>query len=233
MDFNRDVERKLWFVLIFAALVLIGSRINFSTLVGAPNQAFTFFQFFGPITGGFLGAGLGVAAVLVAQLADFVLQGKAIEPVNIIRLLPMFFAAYYFASYKSDKQFSRIFMILVPIAAMLLFWSHPVGAAAWYFPLIFWTIPIVVALLPTQNLLLRSLGATMTAHAIGGSLWNYVVPMTPEMWAALIPVVIYERFVFALGISVSYLAINYALDKFTASAKAGFPHVDKRYVISA
>ena len=235
MKINRGVERKLLFVLLFGALALLSSRLNFSALVGAPNQFFTFFQFFGPITGGFLGAGLGVASVLIAQLANNLLLGKAFDAVTIFRLLPMLFAAFYFANYKSDKRPSRIFMILVPLAAMLLFWSHPVGAAAWYFPLIFWTIPLLVALLPFENLLARSLGSTMTAHAIGGSLWNYFVPMTPEMWAALIPVVIFERLMFAGGIAASYVALNTVLDKLMASTKmkVSFPYVDKRYVISA
>ncbi|MFA6036162.1 MAG: hypothetical protein WC759_04360 [Candidatus Micrarchaeia archaeon] len=227
MEFNKDVERKLLFVALFGALVLIGSRINFSPLVGAPNQFFTLFQFFGPLPGGFLGAGFGVLAVALAQGSDFILQGKALDAVNMVRLLPMLFAAYYFASYKSNKLFS----IIVPVAATLLFWSHPVGAAAWYFPLLFWSIPVIVALVRTENLVLRSLGSTMTAHAIGGALWNYYVPMTPAMWAALIPVVIFERTVFTFGIAGSYVALNTVLDKALSGAKVRFLNVDKRYVL--
>jgi hypothetical protein len=223
---NLD-NRKLLFIALFTALVLVGSRINYSSLVGAPNQFFTLFQFFGPISGGFLGGAFGIAAVLGAQLIDFVLQGKAFAAVNLIRLLPMLFAAYYFSSYKSNK----IFAIAVPVLATLLFWSHPVGAAAWYFPLLFWSIPVIVAILPTENLLLRALGATFTAHAIGGASWNYLVPMTPEAWAALVPIVMMERASFAIGIAISYVALNTVLDKLTLSSKFGFPKIDRRYVV--
>lgn len=224
---KNSIQRKLLFVAIFAAMVLIGSRVNYSTLVGAPSQFFTLFQFFGPIPVAFLGGPLGIAAVLGAQLADFALQGKALEIVNLVRLLPMLFAAYYFASYKSNK----LFAIVVPILATLLFWSHPVGAAAWYFPLLFWSIPVIVALVPTNNLFLRALGATFTAHAIGGSTWNYIVPMTPEAWALLVPIVVVERASFAIGIAVSYVALNTVLDKLELGSKFEFLKIDRRYVL--
>jgi len=226
MQFNNDLERKLLFVILFGALALAGSRINYSQVIGAPNQTFTLFQFFGPIAGGFLGAGLGVAAVLLSELSSNVLQGKAFDLLNIARFLPMLFAAVYFS--RSHIKFSAI----IPAACILLFWLNPVGAQVWYFPLLFWLIPIAATFLP-DRLLLKSLGSTLTAHAIGSVIWLWTVPMTVAQWQTVIPLAIVERSSFALGIAASYLVVNYVLDKFTASAKAGFPHVDKRYVISA
>ncbi len=226
MDFNRDAERKLVFVLLFGAFALIGSTINYSAIIGGPtNQTFTLFQFFGPIAGSFLGAGLGVVAVLLSELGSYITQGKAFDTLGILRLLPMLFAAVYFS--RSHLKFSA----LVPALAILLFWLSPVGAQVWYYPLIFWTIPMLAPIL-SNRLFLRSLGSTLTAHAVGTIVWLYTVPMTVAQWQSVIPVAIGERLMFAVGISVSYLAVNYVLDKFTTSSKAGFPYVDRRYALS-
>ena len=225
MNFNRDAERKLAFVLLFGALALIGSTINYSAIIGANNQTFTLFQFFGPIAGSFLGAGLGIAAVLLSEIGSYLMQGKAFDPINMLRLLPMLFAAVYFS--RSHLKFSAA----IPALAILLFWLSPIGAQVWYYPLIFWTIPLLAPILPNR-LFLKSLGSTLTAHAVGSVIWLYTVPMTVAQWQTVIPVAIGERFMFACGIAVSYLAVNYVLDKFTASTNVGFPYIDARYLFS-
>ncbi|VVC02775.1 Uncharacterised protein [Candidatus Burarchaeum australiense] len=226
MNLNRDTERKLAFVLLFGVLALVGSAINYSAIIGGPtNQTFTFFQFFGPIAGGFLGAGLGVAAVLLSELPKYIFQGQVSDPLNILRLLPMLFAAVYFS-----RQHLKL-SAAIPALAMLAFWLSPIGAQVWYYPLIFWTIPLLAPILPNR-LFLKSLGSTLTAHAVGSVIWLYTVPMTVAQWQTVIPVAIGERLMFACGISISYLAVNYVLDKFTVSAKAGFPYVDKKYVMA-
>ena len=179
MKLSKLVTKKgLLFLLIFSILVFVGDRINFSKLVGAENQFFTLFQFFGPIA--------------------------------------------------KDK-----ISFLVPVLAIILFITHPVGRQVWFFAL-FWTIPIIIKLLPKKygdGVLLRSLGATFTAHAVGGAMWNYIVPMTPQAWIALIPIVIYERLLFAGGIAISFVALNTLLDKLDIKTKAEYVNVDRRYVL--
>jgi len=153
--------KGLFFLLLFTAAVLVADRVNFSKVLGAENQSFTFFQFLGPIAGGFLGAGAGILSVLLAEIISFIYLGKSIELINILRLAPMLFAALYFAKYSKGK----FFQAAVPLACMALFITHPVGSQAWYYSL-YWLIPAAVLLLP-ENLFLRSLGATFTAHSIG------------------------------------------------------------------
>ena len=213
------------FLLLFSVLVLVADGINFSKLVGAENQFFTLFQFMGPVAGGFLGAGAGALSVLFAEIASFVWLGKSFELINLLRLSPMLFAAAYFASYGKGK----IAQAAVPIACMALFIAHPVGGQAWSYSL-YWLVPAAALLLP-QNLFLRSLGSTFTAHAIGGIIWLYTLPSTPEMWIALIPVVAFERLVFALGISGSYFAFNTLFSGVEAIAKSGMVAIDRRYVL--
>jgi len=83
MDLNNlFTKKRLVFIAIFTVLVLVGKQINFSPLVGAENQFFTLFQFFGPIAGGFLGAVVGGIAVLFAELIDFFIVGKEASLVN-------------------------------------------------------------------------------------------------------------------------------------------------------
>ena len=225
-------KKRIIFLLLFAAMVFIGNRINFSALVGANNQYFTFFQFFGPIAGSFLGSIFGVIAVLFAELADFLLVGKAFTLINVIRLTPMLFAAYYFGTKKKSLS------IIIPLIAIAAFVLHPVGRQAWFYSL-FWTIPIIVKVLPkkySSNVLLKSLGATFTAHSIGTIAWIWTIPMTAEQWIMLIPVTTYERLLFAAGIAGSYVLINTVLDKLTEKFRWNIPadvlHIDRSYLLS-
>jgi len=219
--------KGLLFLALFSALVLVSNSINFSKLVGSESQSLTFFQFMGPIAGGFLGAGAGALSVLFAQILSFVWLGKEFDLISVLRLVPMLFAAIYFANYAKGK-FAQA---AVPIACMALFIANPVGAAAWQYSL-FWLIPLAALLLP-EHLLLRSYGATFSAHAIGSVIWLYFMPaMAPAVWLALIPVVIFERSVFALGISASFVAFNTLFSRVEAVAKSGIVAIDSRYVLA-
>jgi len=229
---NIFSKKRILFLLLFAAMVFIGNRINFSTLVGASNQYFTLFQFFGPIAGSFLGSLFGVIAVLFAELADLLLVGKAFTLINVIRLTPMLFAAYYFGTKKKSLG------IIVPLIAIAAFILHPVGRLVWFYSL-FWTIPIIIKVLPNKysgNVLLKSLGATFTAHSVGTMAWIWTVPMTAEQWIMLIPVTAFERLFFAVGIAGSYVLINTVLDiiieRFKLSIPSNILNIDKGYLLS-
>ncbi|MBI2664220.1 hypothetical protein HYX10_02655 [Candidatus Woesearchaeota archaeon] len=221
-----SASTKIFFAVLFAALVFISAKVNVAQLVGRENQFFTLFQMFGPIAGGILGSTFGAIIVLSAAAANFLInlvQGNSsFELVTLLRLLPMVFAAYYFGAKKKHVS------IAVPLIAISLFVLHPVGREVWYFSL-FWTIPIIAKFFQNR-LFVRSLGATFTAHSVGGAIWVWAVPMTPEMWIALIPAVIIERLLFASGIALSFVAANTLLAK--VESKVPFVAVDKRYVFS-
>ena len=234
MDLNKIFTKKrVIFIAIFTVLVLIGKQINFSALIGAENQFFTLFQFFGPLAGGFLGSVVGAITVLFAELINFFIVGKEVTLLNLLRLSPMIFAAYYFGTKKKNLS------ILVPIIAITAFILHPVGREVWFFTL-FWTIPIIAKILPqkySNNIISRSLGATFTAHAVGGAFWIWTVPMTAGQWIALIPIVIYERALFAGGIAVSYVAFTAFFDKVLDKLKISIPtnilRIEKKFTLKA
>ncbi len=228
MKLNKLITPKgIVFLIIFSILVFVGDNVNFSKLIGAENQFFTLFQFFGPVAGAFLGPVVGVLSVLIAEVASKVYSHAAFDWITVLRLLPMLFAAWYFGTKKDKLSF------LVPVAAIILFVAHPVGRQVWYFSL-FWTIPIIIKLLPkkyNEMIFLRSLGATFTAHAVGGAIWNYTVKMTPAAWNMLVPVVIYERLLFAAGITISFILFNSLLDRLDNKTKSDYVNVDKKNVL--
>jgi len=220
-----STSTKIFFALLFVALVFISTKINFSPLIGADNQFFTIFQFFGPIAGGILGPIFGVFIVLAATASNFVInlvQGAAFEPLTLLRLLPMLFAAYYFGTKKKHLG------VIVPIVAIALFVLHPVGRQAWFYSL-FWTIP-VIAVFFKKRLFMRSLGATFTAHAVGATVFIWTIPTTPGLYATLMLITPLERLLFASGIAVSFVAANTLLAK--VESKVPFVTIDKRYILS-
>jgi len=222
-------KKRIIFMLLFFVLVLVGKKINFSPLVGAESQFFTMFQFFGPIAGSFLGPVFGIIVVFFSQLVDFFIVGKEASWINLLRMMPMLLAAYYFGSKKQTLR------VLVPIACMILFVVHPVGQQAWFYSLL-WLVPILGVVLPKKfpgKLLFRSFGATFTAHAVGTALWIYTVPSTPQMWAGLLPITAYERFLFGLGIAGSYVVVNtmlnYVLDKWKFNVPNNVLFLNRKY----
>ncbi len=222
-------KKKLLFLGIFIAIALAAQRINFSSVVGANNQYFTLFQFFGPIAGSFLGAFFGIFSILAAEIIHLFWAGNGFNWINLFRLTPMLFAAYYFGT-KGKKSIT----VAIPVICMALFMLHPVGQGAWFFSL-YWLIPVIVKVLPkkySEMVFLRSLGATFTAHAIGSTVWLYTVPMTSGQWVGLVPVVAYERLLFAAGITVSYIAMNNVLARLSDKTKADAIETDKRYLIT-
>jgi len=217
-------EKKLVFTVLFAVLALAAYQLNFSSVLGTENQSFTLFQFMGPITGMFLGPVLGVAAILATEAANFLLVGKQLALFNLLRFAPMLFAAYYFGAGKKGR-----WVAAVPIACMLLFWLHPVGQQAWFYAL-YWLIPLAAKLAPNR-LFSKSLGATFTAHAVGSIAFLYSFPTEPALWLSLIPVVAYERLLFAGGIAFSYIAMNTVLNMLSTRVDLRALNLEPKYAL--
>ncbi|MCX6807056.1 MAG: hypothetical protein NT135_02990 [Candidatus Berkelbacteria bacterium] len=200
MKFNR---KKLLFVVLFIILGLIALRIPFTHIVGS-KSTFTAFDFMAPITGGFLGSWFGVLAVLVVELINFFIKGMHLDVTTFVRFFPMLFAAIYFGTKRREIG-------LVPLVCIVLFLIHPIGRQVYYYPLAFWLLPALLVLLK-KRLLANSLGATMTAHAVGSTAFLYAFNLPVNVWKSLMTIVPFERLTFALGIALSYLVINNVLN---------------------
>lgn len=194
------IKRNILFIIIFTILGFIALQIPVAQLAGSKAK-FMVYDAFAPVAGAFIGALPGVIAVFLMQFLNFLIHGAVVEDIGtVIRFLPMLFAVLYFARKgKSD--------LIVPILAIIAFVVHPIGRTVWYFAL-FWTIPIAAYFFRDRFLLARALGATFTAHAVGGALWIWFFAMPAPVWISLIPIVALERSFFALGICASFVLIN-------------------------
>lgn len=252
------MRSKLVFVLLFIVLGIVALQIPVSTLAGSKVK-FTLFDLVSPISGAFLGAGLGIVSVLGMQAGNLLFHGfsgvnndSILKLIATLRFLPLIFGVWFFAlkSYSSSEsktsrevstkniiffkvssRFSRTIIFIVPLLAILVFNLHPIGRTVWFYSL-FWIIPFFVWPFSDRFLLARSLGATMTAHSVGGAVWIWAFNLPATVWVSLIPVVILERSIFALGISASYILMNNVLG--FLSAKKLLPKTitfDKRYLL--
>ena len=187
---------------ILTVLGIAALQIPFTRLLGA-NVKFTLFDFLAPTFGAFINTLPGVLVVLFIQLVNIIIHGISnVGVASIIRLFPILFGVFYFSQKRSVN-------VIIPILAIVAFNLHPIGASAWQYSLM-WLIPIAAHIF-RKNLYIRSLGATFTAHAVGGALWVWAFGLTKEMWLALLPQSLMERVVMAGGITVSYLVISKAV----------------------
>lgn len=217
-------QRKILFLVIFTILGLIALQVSISHIVGS-SQKFTLFEFLGPVGGMFLGPILGAASAFFVRALNIVILQQPIDFLTVIRFLPAMLAAVYFGLNKKKTA------IIFPVC-MALFLLNPIGRQAWVYPLI-WLVPFA-ATFGKKRLILNSLGATFTAHAVGSVIFLYSFGLTPAIWVSLIPVVFIERGLFALGIWVSCLALNTILDKLTNLKAVYFlkPLVNQNYLVS-
>ena len=193
-------KQNILFVVIFAVLGFIALQIPVAQLEGSKAK-FMMYDAFAPVAGAFIGSLPGVVAVFLMQFVNFLAHGAVIQDAGtIIRFLPMLFAVLYFT--RKSK-----FNLIIPVLAIIAFVIHPIGRIVWYFAF-FWTIPIFAYFFRDKFLLARALGATFTAHAVGGALWIWVFALPAPVWISLIPIVALERVFFALGICVSFVLVN-------------------------
>ncbi|OGL67113.1 hypothetical protein A3B21_04880 [Candidatus Uhrbacteria bacterium RIFCSPLOWO2_01_FULL_47_24] len=199
--FHQFITKKnVLFITIFVILGFIALQIPVAQLAGSKVK-FTIYDAFAPVAGSFIGSIPGAIAVFLMQFFNFLVHGAQIEDAGtVIRFFPLLFAVLYFA--KKGKV-----NIIIPVLAIAAFIAHPIGRTVWYFS-IFWLIPIAAHFFRDRFLLVRALGATFTAHAVGGALWIWVFALPAPVWNSLIPVVITERLLFALGISGSFILVN-------------------------
>lgn len=217
----QKLQKKLLFLGIFTIVGFLSLQIPFNKLAGS-NVSFTIFDFFGPIAGAFLGPVFGIGSVLAVEIINFFIKHTPVTSASIIRLFPTLFAVYYFAVF-SKKSASSRWILAVPILAIIAFIAHPIGRQVFYYPLMFWSIPLIAYRFKKNlsrsdkfSLFMRSLGATFIAHSVGGAAWIWALNLPAKVWVGLIPVVIEERLLFAAGIAASYIVVKYTLSFFTS-----------------
>lgn len=217
-------KKQVLFSIIFTLLGLAAFQISVSHIIGS-SQSFTFFEFLGPIGGMFLGPVLGGLSVFFVRALNIIIFHQEVDFLTVVRFLPAVLAAVYFGL-KSKKT-----AIIFPIC-IILFLINPIGRQAWAYSLI-WLIPFLAGF-GKKRLILNSLGATFTAHAVGSVIFLYSFGLTPAVWISLIPIVFIERGIFTIGIWGSCIAFNFVLDKLGEFKTMQFlkPFVNQDYLVS-
>lgn len=218
------MKRKILFLVIFTILSLLAFQVSISRIVGS-SQNFTLFELLGPVGGMFLGPIMGAASAFFVRALNIIIFRQQLDFLTIVRFLPAIMAAAYFGL--KQKRIAIIFPVCIA-----LFLLNPIGRQAWAYSLI-WLIPFLTTF-GKKRLILNSLGATFTAHAVGSVIFLYSFGLTPAVWMSLIPVVFIERGIFAIGIWLSCLTLNTVLDKTTELKAVNFlkPMVNQNYIIS-
>lgn len=199
-------RKRLLFLVLFTVVGFVTLQVPFNRLTGS-SVSFTLFDFFAPIAGVFLGPVFGIGSVMTVQIVNNLVKDTPWTTGAIIRLFPTLFAVYYFAVI--TKKGTKPWILAVPLVAIFVFLIHPNGRQVPHYTL-FWIIPLI-AYRFRNNLYMKSLGATFTAHSVGGATWIWAFNLPATVWNSLIPVVISERLLFAAGISVSFIVIKHTL----------------------
>jgi len=227
---KKKYWRKLSFAFLFVVLGLIFSQVPINQIVGS-KQSFTLLEFMGPTAGAFLGGMLGAVSVVVVKIVNNLISGAEWDLLTVIRLLPMALAAIYFGTTSlRKKNIPSILITLVPVLCIILFIAHPEGRQAFLFSF-FWLIPIIASF-RKDNLFLRSLGATFTAHAVGSTAFLYATGMDVAVWYSLVPVVLLERGFFALGIASFHTLFNTVLGRIAVVASLKELRIEPKYFLN-
>ena len=190
---------------LLLAISLIAQNIPLGTILSS-SLKFTAFDIVAPILGQLLGI-MAIPIIIITQVYNLIThQELTFTTIHAARLLTPLVATLYFA--KNTRM-----NYILPTICILLFVAHPIGRTAWYFSL-FWTIPIITNQF-RNNIFAKSLGATFSAHAVGGVIWLYSLSLPASFWQSLIPIVAIERIIMAAGITLMY----YATNKLTLSIK--------------
>ena len=174
----------------FKVSFVVGSRSVFLTGSGMVLPLLGLF-------GGVFESSLIISASLLIRYLFFGISSLSV----LAFYVPGWCAALYFASH---HWFIRCFL---PLTCIVAFSMHPVAGTSWLYSM-YWLIPVIFYFMKPKHLFYEALGATFIAHAVGSIIWLYTVPMTADMWFSLIPVVAFERLMYAAGMVVMYHVIN-------------------------
>jgi|SRR5579862_297721 hypothetical protein len=201
----------------FAGIAKISGLMKISFLVGSQMVWFSASNSVLPLAGAFGGV-MGSGLVFLIRQLLHLMFFKTVSLSFLAFCIPGFCASLYWATQHYTIR------LLLPIICMGLFVIHPVGSQAFVYSL-YWLIPVALFFVSRKNLFLQALGSTFIAHAVGSVIWLYTVPMTAAMWMGLMPIVLFERILFALGMVVAHRIFS-----FIFSAIDSIATVDKKMV---
>lgn len=183
--------------LVSTLIILLAKLIPFSFIIGSQNAFFSATTTIALLT--LRHVGLGAFVLFLIPLQDVTITSLFLF---LLHRTPLLFAGW------SYKAFDKVTSIIVPAVCFVLFVIHPVGQQAWPYAL-YWILPILVCISKSKHIFLRALSSVFIAHAVGSIIWIYTHQMGYEVWLGLIPLVLVERILMALGVVAGEYAIVY------------------------
>lgn len=197
---HKNSIKNIFYLPFYSLVIELSRLIKISFILGSTVSFFSAVNILAPMAGILGGTYRGLSIFFVHTLLKWTFIGGGMIPL-IGYHIPHFFASFYWNSRSKSAK------IIIPLICMIVFIIHPVGIHSIPYALL-WLIPISIALFNKNNIFLKALGSTFTAHAIGSVIWIYNIPMTPEKWIGLIPVALTERILFASGIVILYFVLT-------------------------
>jgi hypothetical protein len=197
------MKKIVSYILAFIAYALSANHLAF--VVGSKACFFSISQILAPLVGVYGGLHATLANYAVRTL--LYVSGVFLNPITLSTWLlvvsyhiPTTLASAYLSTNSRIK-------IIVPILALIAYFAHPIGMQApWY--ALYWLIPIITAFIPV--FFAQALGATFVAHAAGTIIYLYAGKLSYQAIVMLTPIVLVERLTYALGITITFYAFNYA-----------------------
>lgn len=170
-------------------------------------MVFSAFFLLAPVLGRFLRFHGVIWILLLTKVLKFLLLGSCI---CLTGGIPTLVGSLCWI--QDNRRISFFVNVFIPLICFTLFILNPSVSFGWIFGC-YWVIPLVLFFLQRygffeNSLLVVSLQSSFVAHAVGSVIWAYIVPMSPEQWVVLIPMVAVERFAAALGMLVICKVVN-------------------------
>ena len=164
-------------------------------------MVFSAFFLLAPVLGRFLRFHGVIWILLLNRVLKFLLFGSCL---CLTGGIPTLIASLCWV--QDNRTISFLANFLVPVICFIFFVANPSVGFGWIFGC-YWVIPLLLFLFQRygffeNSLLVVALQSSFVAHAVGSVIWVYGVPMSPDKWVALIPVVAVERVAVALGMFV-------------------------------
>lgn len=193
---------KLIFALFLSSLFLLLTRFKFSQILGT-KMNFSLAVFIGPTLTKIFGSYFGTLIIILSQILGITLGILKLESIkDIFVFFPIIFSGIFFAKIiKKEKTIS-----VLPLLCILFFLMHPIGFKVWFYSL-FWIIPLILTFFdfPKYRLFGKSLATAFVDHAVGSTIYLYLLNIPARFWIQAIPLTILERIFISFGILIFYL----------------------------
>lgn len=201
---QNETKKKFFILAVLLIFSIFGARISF--VWGSQKYFFSSLAILLPLVG-----------VLFKTKKTFGVVGGYFFLKALFGFFPLTFglpslcAAANYSSFAAQTKYAalqKFFLnVVLPLLCMLIFVAHPVGRVAWVYSL-YWLIPVFFYFQKKETVWAVSLSSSFIAHAVGSMFWLFLMPMSPERWLLLIPIVAVERLLFAVASVVVYGAIK-------------------------